>query len=119
VVGTEPGVDRGRGRWNDGTAEDVGIAVISVQPKGIAEHGERLVAVFFQLSKDAAQDGLNSEGGNNTGSEAGSVDLLRDSAAGELIVDARVATERGKAPVAFEYVPISRAVTGVFGPAPR
>jgi hypothetical protein len=77
------------------------------------------VGVFFLLSKDAAQDGLNSEGGKNAGSEPGNVDLLRDSAAGELIVGARVATERGKAPVASEYVPISRAVTGVFRPLPK
>jgi hypothetical protein len=39
---------------------------------------------------------LNAERGKDAGSEAGSVDLLRCSAARQLIIDARVATNGGK-----------------------
>ena len=81
---------------NDGTAEDVRIAVVAVQPQGITDDCQRLMGVLFLLRKDAAKDGLNAEGGEDTCGEPGGVDFFRSGAAGKLKVGGGVAAKRGE-----------------------
>ena len=55
---------------DDGGADDVRIAVITVQPQGVADHGERLMSPL-PACKDAAKNGLNAQGGDDPCCEAG------------------------------------------------
>ena len=40
--------------------------MVTVQPQGIADDGERLMAIFFLLSKNTAEDWVNSKGREDT-----------------------------------------------------
>ena len=81
---------------NDVAADNVGIAVEVVQPQGVTDDGQRLMVVLFLRGEHAAEDGLNTERGENAASQAGSGDFLSGSAARKLKVSADVATKGGK-----------------------
>src|SRR5271154_427767 len=56
---------------NDGVAEDVRIELVAIQPRGITDHRERLMAVLFLLGKEAAQNRANAEGWEDACREPG------------------------------------------------
>ena len=83
---------------NDDRAEDIRIAVITVQPQGIADDSGRLAGILLLCGEDAAEHGCNAECGKDAGGEPAGADLLRSCAAGELVVGGRVPTKGGEGP---------------------
>ena len=70
------------------------IAVKAIEPQCVANHSNGSVRVVFLLGKDAAYDGRDAQGGEDTGGEAGAVDRFRKRAPGELPRCGDVGTHR-------------------------
>ena len=55
--------------------------MVAVQPQGIADHRQRLVAVLFLLRKNAAENGMHSQRREHARTQPRSIDLLRSNPA--------------------------------------
>ena len=77
----------------DRAAEDMKVAIVTIHPQGVADHGELATSVLFFSREHAAKDGLNAESRKDICREASCADLLRDGNPGELILSRGIAAE--------------------------
>src|SRR5258707_6881102 len=77
---------------DDRVADDVRIAVITIQPQAVADDCYRFMRVLFLLRESTAEDKRNTERGENTRGEASAIHLFRSCAAGNLVACVDVAS---------------------------
>ncbi len=70
---------------NDGLANHTGVAMIAVEPQGVADDGDGRVGVVFLTCENAPEDGCDAESGEDVCAKASSGEQLRSGGARQLV----------------------------------